>query len=178
MPTMAKSLSLIPPPIRGTRPSAHTRGYGGRAWDILRRQCFERDYYRCQECGKVTIPNSPDPGRRPHCDHTIAKVDGGPDTLDNVRTLCGSCHNSHTVKSRTQHASNAYPYHCGGDRGSNSLSPFSPKTVAQPKILFGEKSKKFPSDMVPSHDAARGYVNAETVKNDGPHGGVEAICPV
>lgn len=48
----------------------------------LRKQIFERDGYRCQECGDwhdLAV------------DHVMPESKGGPMTLDNLRTLCRSC---------------------------------------------------------------------------------------
>jgi 5-methylcytosine-specific restriction endonuclease McrA len=48
----------------------------------LRRQVFERDGYRCRQCG------SPDD----LCaDHIIPEFRGGPATLENLQTLCRAC---------------------------------------------------------------------------------------
>ena len=66
--------------------------------EALRRSCFERDRYICQECGAyVEWDDDPlyegDGGRTPvgHMAHIRTKRNNG-DTLDNVRTLCPKCH--------------------------------------------------------------------------------------
>ena len=58
----------------------------------LRLQCFERDGWRCQKCGVIVrdVPLSLDL-HRAEMAHIHAKRNGG-DTLDNVQTLCASCH--------------------------------------------------------------------------------------
>ena len=48
----------------------------------LRRQVFERDEYRCRDCGGwefLTV------------DHVIPFVFGGPTVIENLQTLCRSC---------------------------------------------------------------------------------------
>ena len=70
------------------------RGYAGKAWQALRRATFLRDMYKCQMCG-VRVGMLP---RDAHCDHVIAKADGGEDELSNTRTLCARCHSSRTMK--------------------------------------------------------------------------------
>jgi len=49
----------------------------------LRRQCLKRDGYKCVKCGSELGLE---------CHHLIWLADGGPDTLDNVITLCSPCH--------------------------------------------------------------------------------------
>lgn len=50
--------------------------------DSLRRAVFERDGYRCRECGT---------DERLSVDHIYPEVKGGSDDLDNLQTLCVSC---------------------------------------------------------------------------------------
>ncbi len=54
----------------------------------LRYMVLRRDHFRCVLCG-----NSPakDLGCELHVDHIIPFVDGGPTTLENLRTLCLPC---------------------------------------------------------------------------------------
>lgn len=50
--------------------------------NALRLQVFERDAYRCRQCGDwhdLTL------------DHIIPQSHGGPTTLENLQTLCRSC---------------------------------------------------------------------------------------
>ncbi len=54
------------------------------SWKILRMQILERDKYTCQYC-----KHKP---RYPHIHHIIPKIYGGIDSLDNLITLCSSCH--------------------------------------------------------------------------------------
>ena len=65
--------------------------YRSREWKIIRRQIFERDDWRCVECGKIG---------RLECDH-IREITKAKDWFDenNLQTLCRSCH---IVKSRSE----------------------------------------------------------------------------
>lgn len=55
----------------------------------LRTQVFERDMYRCMQCG--THKNLT-------CDHIHPESKGGATTLDNLQTLCKSCNSKKGVK--------------------------------------------------------------------------------
>ena len=59
----------------------------------LRVACFRRDRYRCVECGQG-VTDSPHAWYKIQAQmaHLIGRGAGGPDTLDNVRCLCGECH--------------------------------------------------------------------------------------
>jgi hypothetical protein len=57
------------------------------SWKQSRAACYERDNWICQDCGvkcrtKVRI----------QAHHIIARRDGGGDELENLVTLCASCH--------------------------------------------------------------------------------------
>ena len=54
-----------------------------REWERVRRQALERDGHRCRECGK--------PGRL-EVHHLLHLQSGGTNELENLRTLCRSCH--------------------------------------------------------------------------------------
>lgn len=58
----------------------------------LRRACLRRDDYTCQRCGYESEPNSGEL----HVDHIHNRAEGGQDELDNLQTLCTSCHNPKT----------------------------------------------------------------------------------
>ena len=63
----------------------HTRLNACR-WDAVRRAVFERDNYRCTECGKAG---------RLECDHvTPLQREPGQDPFDpnGLQTLCRACH--------------------------------------------------------------------------------------
>jgi hypothetical protein len=68
---------------------------------------WRRDHGRCAECGKVCghprLPNQP--REQWHADHIVPLVDGGANTLDNLQTLCQTCHKKKTRReSRTRSA--------------------------------------------------------------------------
>ena len=53
-------------------------------WARLRLIIFERDGYRCVQCGRAG---------KLHCDHVIPLESGGDETdPDNLQTLCRDCH--------------------------------------------------------------------------------------
>ena len=49
----------------------------------LRRQCLERDGWRCRDCGKAG---------KLEAHHVKPLEAGGADELDNLRALCRDCH--------------------------------------------------------------------------------------
>lgn len=71
-------------------------GRGGRAWRKLKEQIHLRDNYTCQHCGIVTLELE--------CDHILNKAQGGTDDLDNLQSLCKSCHAKKTQR-ESQHQS-------------------------------------------------------------------------
>lgn len=93
------------PVISPVRPSAGERGYGGERWEWLRKQAYVRDGGHCCVCGKLCIDACGKDREKvdwrdvAQCDHIIPKSQGGPDELDNLQTLCGSCH---TVKTNRE----------------------------------------------------------------------------
>lgn len=60
-----------------------------RDWDTIRREIYERDGYRCVNCGRGGGPKG---DAELHADHVLPRSRGGPDELPNIRTLCRSCH--------------------------------------------------------------------------------------
>jgi hypothetical protein len=58
-------------------------------WDEIRRQIYERDGYRCVNCGRGGGRNG---NAELHVDHVLPRSKGGPDIAVNMRTLCRSCH--------------------------------------------------------------------------------------
>jgi len=75
------------PRNRSLRPTSHQRGYGGRAWQALRRQALIRDNWQCRQCGKIV-----DSRWDGQVDHIRPKRQGGEDRLDNLQVLCLRCH--------------------------------------------------------------------------------------
>jgi len=57
------------------------------------REIFERDAYRCQNCGRKTRPGYKNPNHplRPNLDHIIPLSKGGPHTRLNTQCLCHQC---------------------------------------------------------------------------------------
>jgi transposase-like protein len=56
-------------------------------WRRRRAECYERDNWTCRDCG-VKCHH----GVRIAAHHVIPRRHGGSDDLDNLLTLCGSCH--------------------------------------------------------------------------------------
>lgn len=54
-------------------------------WNAIRQQVLERDGHTCQMCGFVASSNL-------HIHHIMKRSDGGTDHLDNLLTLCPTCH--------------------------------------------------------------------------------------
>lgn len=66
--------------------SRHHRRIAGARWEATRRAVFERDGWRCVECGKAG---------RLECDHIVPlEREPGQDPWDmnGLQTLCRSCH--------------------------------------------------------------------------------------
>jgi len=57
-----------------------TRGYYALRYEVL-----ERDQFTCQYCGQQA------PNVKLEVDHVLPVEDGGPDTLDNLKTSCWAC---------------------------------------------------------------------------------------
>lgn len=77
-----------------SRESRHKRGYGTE-WDKLRKRILERDNYLCQPClakGRVTAAKA--------VDHITPKAKGGTDAEDNLRAICGPCHDDKTAEDK------------------------------------------------------------------------------
>lgn len=64
--------------------SDYHRRLEGPRWQRARRECFERDGWRCVSCGRAG---------RLECHHRTALEKGGaPYALDNLETRCKDCH--------------------------------------------------------------------------------------
>lgn len=59
-------------------------------WKRRRSECYERDGWTCQDCG-VHCTSIPGPTRI-QAHHVIPRRSGGSDELENLITLCTSCH--------------------------------------------------------------------------------------
>lgn len=64
--------------------------YRSKEWFRLRHACLTRDKRTCttERCGKPAT----------HVDHVIARSKGGADILNNLVSLCPSCHSRKTVR--------------------------------------------------------------------------------
>lgn len=58
----------------------------GPEWNKRRRQAWERDEHKCTNCG------DPVGIKKCHIDHIIELSRGGTNMLENLRTLCPTCH--------------------------------------------------------------------------------------
>nr|DAF35842.1 MAG TPA: HNH endonuclease [Caudoviricetes sp.] len=58
----------------------------GRGWMSLRESVLIRDQYQCRQCGCVVLPKDAE------CDHIVPLADGGRDEMENLQTLCKTCH--------------------------------------------------------------------------------------
>lgn len=98
---------MFPKPKAPKRPPVGKLGIKrltGDALEKLRRECFERDSYRCQHILGLGYSVTSSPmvfetrcGRRitwesGHMCHRKSRGAGGSDTLDNVFTGCAECH--------------------------------------------------------------------------------------
>jgi len=60
-------------------------------WSRIRNKILERDNNTCQLCGKTKASKL-------HIHHILKKKEGGPDTFDNLITVCPSCHRKADTK--------------------------------------------------------------------------------
>lgn len=72
---------------RGRRTPEHKLHLQRGTWKARAKECYARDAWTCQECGvhcrnKVKI----------QAHHVVPRIQGGSDDLDNLITLCASCH--------------------------------------------------------------------------------------
>ena len=63
--------------------SKNHRMLSGWQWERLRRAAFDRDGWRCQDCGKAAAMEA---------HHVKPLEDGGANTVENLLTLCRDCH--------------------------------------------------------------------------------------
>jgi transposase len=64
-------------------------------WRRRRLECYARDNWTCQDCGrkcKNSADSKSDGGTKIQAHHIVSRRDGGSDDLDNLTTLCMSCH--------------------------------------------------------------------------------------
>ncbi|MCY4019266.1 MAG: HNH endonuclease signature motif containing protein [Chloroflexi bacterium] len=63
-------------------------------WPILRRQVFDRDDWKCVQCGRRA---------NLECDHKLAQHFGGTHEMENLQTLCRRCHKRKSRSERRQY---------------------------------------------------------------------------
>lgn len=66
----------------------------GVGWASVREDVLERDSYKCRFCEISDEEHRSKYGRGLTAHHIIPRRDGGPDTLENLITVCQSCHNT------------------------------------------------------------------------------------
>lgn len=66
------------------------RQHSGKHWDEVRRAVYERDDYTCQVCGVEGGADGEDVVLQ--ADHIVPRSRGGEDDMENLRTLCRTCH--------------------------------------------------------------------------------------
>lgn len=69
---------------RGGVSSTYLLNLTSRQWDRLRKQCYKRDNYTCQICGETKTLL--------HAHHIVPWRFSKDDSLENLITLCKSCH--------------------------------------------------------------------------------------
>lgn len=67
-----------------SKPQKHRRHFTTNIWYEIRATILKRDNYTCQECGATNIKLA--------IHHIIPHGKGGSDTLDNLISVCLSCH--------------------------------------------------------------------------------------
>jgi len=68
------------------QPGKHGRDKDGLSWKVQRLLCWERDNYTCQHCDKKQE------GWKPDCHHAVPYRISLSHALDNLLSLCRSCH--------------------------------------------------------------------------------------
>jgi len=70
----------------------HPQWKGGVSWDSVREGALERDSYECRFCGTTNDEHLEEHDRGLEAHHVIPQRHGGEDTLENLITVCQSCH--------------------------------------------------------------------------------------
>lgn len=68
----------------------------GDDWDNIRQLVYRRDNFTCQECGKKNM--------KLDVHHIIPFLDGGSNELDNLISLCRSCHSKITIREKRSYS--------------------------------------------------------------------------
>lgn len=58
-------------------------------WNSRRKDVYQRDDFRCQNCGRKGGPKG---NTELHAHHVVPKSNGGSHELSNLKTLCKRCH--------------------------------------------------------------------------------------
>ena len=80
----------------------------GRYWQKLRLRVFLRDSYQCQICNRVCVGQHRFDQSAPECDHIIPIHKLAPNRIyeiENLQTLCRSCHKQKSVEDFSKGAS-------------------------------------------------------------------------
>ena len=95
-------LTRCPECARGkSRPAPHGSSYQTAEWRKLSKQARQRDQGECTLCGSTN---------RVGAHHRIHRREGGPDTLENLISLCASCHRkAHAFKDIDQFLKDGAP---------------------------------------------------------------------
>lgn len=86
----------------GTTPEEDRRMHGWE-WRRRRAECYARDGWICLDCDRHCLSGAKskqDPGRRIQAHHLRSRRDGGGDELENLVTLCVTCHQKREAKGR------------------------------------------------------------------------------
>ena len=75
-------------------------------WRVVCKQVDERDHRSCRACGRRTNPDHVGL-LRGHRHHIVYRSAGGPDSTDNLCTLCPVCHSDEHVKRTLEIEGNA-----------------------------------------------------------------------
>ncbi len=70
-------------------------------WNKRKKECFERDSYRCRGCNlhQITLEAV---GSSLDAHHVLRRSKGGSDDLNNLISLCRRCHEKHHPEKQTR----------------------------------------------------------------------------
>lgn len=78
---------------KGGRRNENDAFYYSAGWRALSIACKRRDHFTCQTCARTLRPH------RLRAHHVVPRINGGPDHLSNLTTLCNPCHRRCHVES-------------------------------------------------------------------------------
>ena len=79
-------------------------------WDARRRHVYQRDDYRCANCATQSGPYADGNGVPLHAHHVVPLSRGGTNRVENLITVCESCHNdihTHDITGGSQQSTTA-----------------------------------------------------------------------